>query len=106
MRNAFLLASLALAACQTPCPPPDTGPVTLNYVCEDQSVLTVTITRRPDIAHIVQEGFAPLDLPADITGAGYRYSEGGAELRGRGGEAHWTRPGAERTLCRIPAAQE
>ncbi|MGE0597741.1 MAG: MliC family protein [Hyphomonadaceae bacterium] len=106
MRLLMLFAPLALAACQTPCPPADTGPEHFTYVCLDESVLNVTITRRPDIAHIVQEGFAPLDLPADITGAGFRYSQGGAELRGRGREAYWTRPGAETTLCRIPDPQD
>ena len=94
-----LLAAFALAACQTPCPAPDTGPTTATFACEDGSMLGVTFTRRPDYARVVQEGYTTIDLPARITGSGFRYSDGGAELRGRGSQAQWTRPGAEETAC-------
>ena len=100
MRLLALAGLLLVAACQTPCPPQDTGPVTVRYACEDDSELSVTFRRTPDTAQILQEGYAPLTLPARITGSGYRYADGGAELRGRGGEARWTRPGAAETLCR------
>jgi membrane-bound inhibitor of C-type lysozyme len=100
MRAAVALAAaFALAACQTPCPAPDTGPTTATFECEDGSTLEVTFTRRPDSARVVQEGYTTIDLPARITGSGFRYADGGAELRGRGSSAQWTRPGAEETAC-------
>lgn len=99
MRAAVILAIFALAACQTPCPAPDTGPVTATLRCEDGSDLVVTFTRSPDSARVVQEGYTTVDLPMRISGSGYRYAESGAELRGRGTEARWTRPGAAETLC-------
>ncbi len=92
--------ALALAACQTPCPPVDTGPTLVRYACDDGSDLAVTFTRSPDNAQIVQEGYAPINLPARITGSGYRYADNGAELRGRALQARWTRPGAAETVCR------
>jgi hypothetical protein len=97
------IAVFALAACQTPCPPVERGPVNLTYLCEDGSVLNVTISGRPETANITQEGYAPLVLPVELTASGYRYADSGAELRGRGGEAWWTRPGAAETLCRVRA---
>jgi membrane-bound inhibitor of C-type lysozyme len=100
MRAAIALAALALAACQTPCPAPETGPRTATFHCEDGSDLLVTFTRSPDSARVVQEGYTTLDLPARISGSGFRYAEEGAELRGRGSEAYWTRPGAAETICR------
>lgn len=101
MRFALLIAALALTGCSTPCPDTSAVARTRNFVCADGSGLVVTFNPAPAFAHIVQEGFAPIDLPTDITGSGYRYAEGGAELRGRpGAGAHWTRPGAEVTLCR------
>lgn len=106
MRLIIIAATLFVASCQTPCPPQDTGPTTVRYACEDDSVLSVTYQRSPnDTASIIQEGYAPLTLPARITGSGYRYADRGAELRGSGGEARWTRPGAAETLCR-EAAEE
>ena len=99
MRFAAILAAVALASCQTPCPGPDTGPTSANFRCEDGSNLLVTFNPTPDTARVVQEGYTPLDLPVRITSSGYRYADNGAELRGRGSEAHWTRPGAAETLC-------
>ena len=100
MRFVLFAAILALAACQTPCPDAAAPSITnTNFTCEDGSNLQVAFSRSPDGARIVQEGYAPLDLPAKITGSGYRYAEGGAELRGRGTEARWTRPGAAETIC-------
>lgn len=99
MRVIAVAALLFLAACQTPCPSPDTGPTTASFRCEDGSNLQVTFTRGPDSARVVQEGYTTIDLPARIAGSGYRYAEGGAELRGRGAEVRWTRPGAAETLC-------
>lgn len=93
-------AALSLAACQTSCPDAAAPSVTnTGFTCEDGSVLQVAFSRQPDSARIVQEGYAPLNLPARITGSGYRYADGGAELRGRGTEARWTRPGAAETIC-------
>jgi hypothetical protein len=91
---------LALAACQTPCPAPETGPTSAVFRCEDGSDLHVTFTRGPDSALVVQEGYAPVDLPSRITGSGYRYAAEGAELRRRGPEVAWARPGAAETMCR------
>lgn len=101
MRLAALATiAVALAACQTPCPAPDTGPTVVRFTCEDGSELTVTFTSNPDMARIEQEGYTTLTLPARISGAGYRYVDGGAELRWRGAQTSWTRPGAEETMCR------
>lgn len=100
-RHLILAASLlALAACQTPCPIADTGPVEVNYDCADGSSLQVTFTRSPNNAHVVQEGYAPTDLPARSSGLGFRYANGGTELQGRRYEVHWSRPGAAETICR------
>ncbi len=99
MRAAVLVAVLALAACQTPCPAPATGPINVSFRCEDGSVLAVTFTRGPDAARVAQEGYTVVDLPARVTGSGFKYADNGAELRGRGNEVHWTRPGAAETVC-------
>jgi membrane-bound inhibitor of C-type lysozyme len=99
MRAAIVLAALALAACQTPCPAPETGPINASFRCEDGSVLQVTFTRNPDAARVAQDGYTTVDLPARVSGSGYRYADSGAELRGRGNEATWTRPGAAETVC-------
>jgi Membrane-bound lysozyme-inhibitor of c-type lysozyme len=101
MRLVAVLSALCLvAACQTPCPDPDTGPINTSFRCEDGSLLNVTFTRNPDAARIAQEGYVVVDLPARVTGSGYRYNSNGAELRGRANEARWTRPGAAETVCR------
>ena len=99
MRLAALAAVFTLAACQTPCPAPATGPILASFRCEDGSVLNVTFTRNPDAARVAQEGYTVVDLPARVTASGYKYAESGAELRGRGSEAQWTRPGAAETVC-------
>lgn len=96
---AALFAALALAACQTPCPAPDTATTTASFHCEDGSDLAVTFRHAPDFARIVQEGYAPVELPVRISGSGFRYADNGAELRGRGAEVRWTRPGAAETVC-------
>jgi hypothetical protein len=103
MRAAILIAAFALTACQTPCPAPDTGPITRQFRCEDGSELNVVFTRSPDVARVSQEGYTSVDLPARIIGAGYRYSDNGIELRGRMAETLWTRPGAAETVCRAVA---
>ena len=54
----------------------------------------------PLSATIAQEGYTTVSLPSRIYGAGFRYSDGGADFSGRAGEAHWTRPGAAETTCR------
>ncbi len=97
---ATLIAAAALAACQTPCPPADTGPRVVRFLCEDGSNLSVTFSGSPDSARVEQEGYTALVLPARIAGSGYRYMDGGAELRGRGMEVMWVRPGAPETTCR------
>jgi membrane-bound inhibitor of C-type lysozyme len=99
MRAAAFLAVLALAACQTPCPAPQTGPVNVSFRCEDGSALNVTFTRNPDAARVAQEGYTVVDLPARVTGSGYKYADNGVELRGHGNQARWTRPGAAETEC-------
>ncbi len=99
MRLFALAAVFALAACQTPCPAPETGPINASFRCEDGSVLNVVFTRNPDAARIAQEGYTVVDLPARVTASGYKYADNGSELRGRGTEAHWTRPGAAETDC-------
>lgn len=100
MRFALIFPLLALAACQTPCPPLSTGLTLVQFACEDGSDLAVTFSRGPDGAQIVQEGYAPITLPARGVSSGYRYAEEGAELRGRATVTNWTRPGAAETLCR------
>lgn len=94
-----IAAVLALSACQTPCPAPPAGPINSVFECEDGSTLRVTFTYSPDIARVAQEGYTTVDLPLRIAGAGYRYADSGAELRRRGSETRWTRPGAEETIC-------
>ena len=101
MRAVAVLSVLVfVAACQTPCPAPDTGPVNTSFRCEDGSQLSATFTRNPESVRIAQEGYVVVELPARVTGSGYRYNNNGAELRGRANEAHWTRPGAAETVCR------
>lgn len=99
MRLALVSAALVLAGCQTPCPPAPTVPETRSFTCEDGSELIVTFDSRPGFANIVQEGFAPLELPTDESSAGYRYAANGAELRGQGRTARWIRPGGAETEC-------
>lgn len=70
MRAAVMFAVLALAACQTPCPAPETGPVSTSFRCEDGSLLNVTFTRNPDTAQVAQEGYTAVDLPSRVTGSG------------------------------------
>ena len=98
MRAAAFLTILTLAACQTPCPAPQTGPVNVSFRCEDGSLLNVTFTRNPDAARVRKKA-----IPWSISGAGdslrFKYAGNGAELRGRGNEARWTRPGAAETEC-------
>lgn len=102
MRAVAALSVLFLvAACQTPCPATvDAGPINTSFRCEDGSLLNVTFTRSPDAARVAQEGYVVVELPARVTGSGYRYADNGAELRGRANEARWTRPGAAATDCR------
>jgi hypothetical protein len=99
-RMILALAALGLAACQTPCPAPDTGSIVATYRCADGSDIQVTFSRAPDAALIVQEGYSPVSLPLRSSAVGFRYTDNGAELQGRRSEVHWTRPGASETLCR------
>lgn len=92
-----LFSVLALTACQTPCPAPDTTTVS-TFRCEDGSDLRVTFQAARS-AVVEQEGYTTLSLPARVAGTGFRFSANGAELRGRAAEVHWTRPGAAETLC-------
>jgi len=94
---AALIAAAALAACQTPCPSPSTETTNATYECEDGSELQVAYTF--NAATVVQDGYTTVVLPSRITGAAFRYAEGGAALRGRMNEIQWTRPGAEETIC-------
>lgn len=97
----LVLAAFALAACQTPCPAPDRVASSATYECEDGSVLDVTFLGTPDEARIVQEGYVTVQLPVRVSGSGFRYASGGAELRRRGNEVRWTRPGAAETECAL-----
>jgi membrane-bound inhibitor of C-type lysozyme len=97
MRAALVIAVLALAACQTPCPSTGGTSVQATYECEDGSDLGITFTN--DDAMVVQEGYTTLTLPSRISSSGLRYAGGGADLRGRMNEVLWTRPGAAETTC-------
>lgn len=97
---AFTSSLFMIAACQTPCPVPDTGPVAVSFACADGSTLQVTFTRNPNNARVVQEGYAPADLPARSSGLGFRYADGGTELQGSRATVRWSRPGAAETTCR------
>lgn len=99
MRIAIVLAALALGACQTPCPAQRTEPIHATFECEDGSDLRVTFQAQPDAAMVLQEGYTAVQLPARGAGAGYRYADNGAQLRGTGRDARWTRPGAAETVC-------
>ncbi|GIK50033.1 MAG: MliC family protein [Hyphomonadaceae bacterium] len=100
MRAAVLvLAAAVLAACQTPCPAPQRGATSAAYACDDGSELQVTFLGAPDEARVVQEGYVTVQLPALVSGSGFRYASGGMELRRRGDEVRWTRPGAAETVC-------
>ncbi|WP_395645939.1 MliC family protein [Terricaulis sp.] len=88
-----------LTACATPCPDVPQGAVTADFNCEDGSSLRVTFTEAPDAARVEQEGYTTLDLPARVTGGGFRYADGGAELHGSRVEMRWQRPGAAETIC-------
>lgn len=96
---AALFSVFLVAACQTPCPAPPSGPVRAHFSCEDGAELNVTFTRGPDLARIEEEGYTTLTLESRIAGTGYTYSGGGAELRRRGAETTWTRPGGAPTIC-------
>jgi hypothetical protein len=99
MRAFILVAALGLAACQTPCPAGRTEAIQAVFHCEDGSDLQVTFQPTPDGVLVVQEGYTAVQLPARGAGAGYRYADNGAQLRGSGREARWTRPGAAETVC-------
>lgn len=100
MRFLALIAITAvLGACATPCPDAGGAPETARFNCEDSSSLTVTFTSNPDSARVEQEGYTTLELPARVVSGGYRYADGGTELRGRGVEVRWQRPGAAETIC-------
>lgn len=97
---ATLALTAVLAAWATPWPDTVAGSVTTDFTCEDGSSLRVTFTESPAAARVEQEGYTALDLPARATAGGYRYADGGSELRGRGVEVRWARPGAAETICR------
>ncbi len=94
---AALIAVLAVAACQTPCPAAPSETTLASYRCDDGSDLRVAFTF--DTATVEQEGYVTLVLPSRITGAAFRYADNGAALRGRMNEILWTRPGAAETTC-------
>jgi len=94
---AALIATLAVAACQTPCPAGSTETVVATFSCQDGSDLRVTFAA--DTATVEQEGYTTTVLPSRIAGASFRYADNGAALRGRMNEILWTRPGAAETTC-------
>jgi Membrane-bound lysozyme-inhibitor of c-type lysozyme len=100
MRLALFAAAVALSACQTPC---TAGPAVndrLVFNCADGSTLAATFT--PTELHVEQSGYPALVLASRYAGSGYRYASGGAELRGRGGQAIWARPGDGELFCAAP----
>lgn len=98
MRFLVLAAITAvLGACATPCPEVTDVTETARFNCEDGSQLTVAFNNQS--ARVEQEGYTTLDLPARVVSGGYRYADGGVELRGRGAEVRWQRPGAAETIC-------
>ena len=100
MRKLVLLLGFLASACATQCPPAaNLGPTVVQFSCDSAETLTVTFAGLPDTAHIEEQGYPALTLPALPAGSGYRYGADGVELRGRGAEARLTRPGAGERLC-------
>ena len=94
---AIAAVTAILGACATPCPDVSNVTETARFNCEDDSVLTVTFSN--EAARVEQEGYTAVDLPARVVSGGYRYADGGNELRGRGVQVRWQRPGAAETIC-------
>jgi hypothetical protein len=95
-----LIAALVLCACQTPCTSSPTLNERMVFSCRDGTRLNTVF--RADEVSVDQTGHAPLVLPSRYAGSGYRYARGGVELRGRGGQAIWSRPGDGELLCTAP----
>jgi membrane-bound inhibitor of C-type lysozyme len=93
-------AILSLAACATPCPDAVPQRSDVTYSCADGSRLAVTFDRAAGRALVSEDGGASLDLSAQISGSGFRYEGGGAQIRGRGDELNWTSPAGGSTTCR------
>lgn len=100
MRFLIAAAALALAGCQTPCPAQTSAAYASTFHCDDGSDLHVNFAAATESVRVEQEGYAALDLPSRVGGAGFRYADRGAELSGRGTTVRWTRPGAAETECR------
>jgi membrane-bound inhibitor of C-type lysozyme len=100
LRALVFVALAGLSACVTPCPPAAAppAPVTKTFRCATNETLTVTFSG--DTAVVQETAMAPITLRQLVAGSGFRYAAGGAELRGRGDEVRYIRPGAGERLCR------
>jgi hypothetical protein len=97
----LLVAFVTLAGCATPCASVISEASTRTLACQNGARLTVTFNPTPAPAHLEQAGFPPLNLAPAPTSFGYRFVEGGTELRGTfGADATFTRPGSAQTQCR------
>lgn len=76
--------------------PGETGPAATEapkqvaYVCDGGVSLTVTFDTAAGKAIVVRSGAAPATLDQQVSGSGFRYSDGKSELSGKGEEAMWT----------------
>jgi hypothetical protein len=102
MRLIVLLAGfMTLAGCATPCASAITEVSTRTLACQNGARLRVTFNPTPAPAHLEQAGFPPLELEPAPASFGYRFIEGGTELRGTfGADATFQRPGSAQTTCR------
>ena len=73
---------------------------TVVFACLDGARLDVTFAADPSGPAVVRRSSdAPLTLPAQPTGSGFRYGDGAYELRGKGQDITWTdRTGRSLTL--------
>lgn len=92
---------LALAGCATPCPDAAPERSTARYVCTDGARLEVTFDRAAGRAFVSEDAGASIELPAQVSGSGFRYAAEGVEIRGRGDEALWTSQAGEQVSCRV-----
>lgn len=107
-----LLCALALPACNTlwagnptrtndigvgiqqpPAAPAPVAPVQASYACDGGVTLSVTFDNAAGKAILVRPGAAPVTLPQQVSGSGFRYSDGKSEFAGKGDDAMWTANG-------------
>jgi membrane-bound inhibitor of C-type lysozyme len=68
------------------------APKQVAYMCDGGVSLTVTFDNAGK-AIVVRPGAAPATLEQQVSGSGFRYSDGTSELSGKGDEALWTTGG-------------